>query len=235
MNRLALLTVLISIALLGCNISTTAPASTPVISPTSPPSASPEPTLISTATPARVTLLVKTKLINCRFGPGTVYQLLNELREGQSLHAVGRNEASTWWYIQDPGNPGSFCWVSAGVTEPQSSTVPLTVIQPPFVTVTSINLRVEPNRIAVNCNQFPQTVFFEAEITTNGPTLFMWRWEASTGASSDDGTLIFEEAGTHVINEYYQINAPNEYWIKLHVLKPNERFAQVNFPVSCTQ
>lgn len=235
MNRLVLLTGLISFALLGCNIPTTAPAPTPSTSRTSPPSATPEPTIMPTATPARVTLLVKTKLINCRFGPGTVYQLLNELREGQSLRAVGRNEASTWWYIQDPGNPGSFCWVSADVTEPQSETDRLTVIQPPFVTVTNIKLRVEPNRIVVNCDQFPQTVFFEAEITTNGPTLFMWRWEASTGATSDDGTLIFEEAGTQVINEYYQINAPNEYWIKLHVLTPNERVAQVNFPVSCTQ
>ncbi|MDO8754224.1 MAG: hypothetical protein Q7J80_10060 [Anaerolineales bacterium] len=242
MVRLVLLTILISIFSLGCNISTTAPAPTPIPSPThwiepveiSPPGATLEPTIIPTATPARVTLLVKTQLINCRFGPGTVYQLLNELSEGQSLRAVGRNEASTWWYIQDPGNPGSFCWVSAGVTEPQGETDPLTVIPPPFVTVTNIRLRVEPNRIVVKCDQFPQTVFFEAEITTNGPTLFMWRWEASTGATSDDGTLIFEEAATQVINEYYQINAPNEYWIKLHVLTPNERVEQVNFPVSCT-
>ncbi|MDP2778071.1 MAG: hypothetical protein Q8O48_10550, partial [Anaerolineales bacterium] len=138
MNRLVLLTGLISIALLGCNISTTAPAPTPASSPTSLPSTTPKPTIILTATPARVTLLVKTQLINCRFGPGTVYQLLNELREGQSLRAVGRNAASTWWYIQDPGNPGSFCWVSADVTEPQSETDPLTIIQPPFVTVTNI-------------------------------------------------------------------------------------------------
>ena len=76
MNRLVLLTGLISIVLLGCNISTSAPVPTPVISPTSPPSARPEPTLISTATPARVTLLVKTRLINCRFGPGTVLRAI---------------------------------------------------------------------------------------------------------------------------------------------------------------
>lgn len=234
MNRLVLLAGLVSIILWGCNIPTAAPE-VPVISPTSLPSATPESTIIPLSTAARVTLFIKTELINCRFGPGTVYQSVNELREGQSLQAVGRNAASTWWYIQDPGNPGHFCWVSATVTEPQGETDPLAVIQLPFVTVTNIKLRVEPNRIAVNCDQFPQTVFFEAEVTTNGPALFTWRWEASTGVSSDDDTLIFEEAGTQIINKFYQINAPNEYWVKLHVLTPNERVEQVNFPVSCTQ
>lgn len=234
MNRLVLLAGLVSIILWGCNIPTAAPEA-PVISPTNLPNATPESTIVPLSTPARVTLFIKTELINCRFGPGTVYQSVNKLREGQSLQAVGRNATSTWWYIRDPGNPGDFCWVSATVTEPQGETDPLAVIQLPFVTVTNIKLRVEPNRIAVNCDQFPQTVFFEAQVTTNGPALFTWRWEASTGVSSDDDTLIFEEAGTQIINEVYQINAPNEYWVKLHVLTPNERIEQVNFPVSCTQ
>lgn len=235
MNRLILLVGLISMVLLGCNVSTPEHEPAPATSVTSLPNAAPEPTVIPTPTPVRVALRIKSQLINCRFGPGAIYQLVNELREGQSLRAVGRNEASTWWYIQDPGNPGGFCWVSADVTEPQSETSLLTVIQPPYVTVTNIKLRVEPSRIVVSCDQFPQTVFFEAEVTTNGPTLFTWRWEASTGASSNNGTLVFEEAGTRVINEYYQINAPNEYWVKLYVLTPNERVEQVNFPVSCTQ
>ena len=234
MNRLVLLAGLVSIILWGCNIPTTVPEPAPVTSPTSLPNVTPESTTIPISTPARVTLFIKTELINCRFGPGTVYQSVNELHEGQSLQAVGRNAASTWWYIQDPGNPGGFCWVSSTVTEPQGGTDPLAVIPLPFVTITNIKLRVEPNRIAVNCDQLPQTVFLEAEVTTNGPALFTWRWEASTGVSSDDETLIFEEAGTQIINEVYQINAPNEYWVKLHVLTPNERVEQVNFPVSCT-
>ncbi|MBK6794996.1 MAG: hypothetical protein IPG80_21170 [Anaerolineales bacterium] len=48
------------------------------------------------------------------------------------------------------------------------------------------------------------------------------------------GTLIYEEAGTQVINEFYRINAPNEYWVKLKILTPNELVEQVTFPVSCT-
>ncbi|HNM38491.1 MAG TPA: hypothetical protein PKI33_15580, partial [Anaerolineales bacterium] len=83
------------------------------------------------------------------------------------------------------------------------------------------------------CNDFPQTVFFEANITANGPTLLNWQWEASTGVTSDVGTLIFEESGTQVINEFYRINAPNEYWVKLKILSPNQMEEQVTFPVSC--
>ena len=110
----------------------------------------------------------------------------------------------------------------------------LPVVQSPFVTVTNATLRAEPDRIVVDCDQFPQTIFLEAEITTNGPTFVTWKWEASTGVSSEQTILVFEEAGTQVINDYYQIGAPNDYWIKLHILEPNEIVKQVNIPVSCT-
>lgn len=233
MNRLALFAGIILFSLLACRGGTPpAPQPTPTVVPVIPPS--PTPTILPTPTLPLVTVQLKSERVNCRFGPGTVYQLVNEVRQGQSLRAVGRNEASTWWYVRDPGNPGGFCWVSAEVSEAQGDTDQLPVIPPPFVSVTSLSLRVEPNRIVVGCDQFPQTVFFEAQVATNGPTLLTWRWEVSTGVSSDVGSLVFDEAGTRTINEYYQINSPNEYWVKLYILTPNERVEQVTFPVSCT-
>ena len=172
--------------------------------------------------------------INCRLGPGTVYELINELDAGENALVVGRSEDFAWWYIRDPGNPDGFCWVSANVTETQGIVEELPIIQPPVTTVTDVNLRVEPNRIVINCNQFPQTVFLEAEITTNGPAFVIWRWEASTGAASNDSTLVFKESGPQIINDYYQFAEPNEYWIRLHILSPNELTEQVNIPVNCT-
>lgn len=223
---------LLSILFISCTFTqsdvTPTSTSTPTLTPTE------IPTLTPTMTPVEVTMQVKDELINCRIGPGTSYVAVNELSQGESAQVVGRNDASTWWYIRDPGNPGGFCWVSADVTETQGATSELPLAQLPFATVTDVSLRVEPNRILVNCDQFPQTVFFEAEITANGPALMTWKWEVSTGVSSDIGTLVFEEAGTQVINNYYQISAPNEYWVKLHILTPNELIEQVNFPVSCT-
>lgn len=231
MNRLVLLAGLFSLALAGCKTATSTPQPTPTTVPTTRPTLPPIATW--TPKPVDVSVQVTAELVNCRFGPGTMYETISEVNIGRTLTAVGRNDASTWWYVEDPNIPGGFCWVSADVTDEQGDVAQLPVTEPPFVTVTDVKLRVEPNRIVVNCDQFPQTVFFEAEITTNGPTLFTWKWEASTGAISDVGTLIFEESGTQVINEYYQINAPNDYWVKLYVLTPNERTEQVNFPVSC--
>jgi len=233
MKRRVLLTGFVSTLLVACAITTPAPTAAFTLTATSSPTSMP--TLIpSTATPARVTLTVQNTLVNCRFGPGVTYALINELSQGESARVVGRNEASTWWYVRDPGNPNGYCWISADVTETQGAVEDLPMIQSPIVTVTGVSLRVEPDRIVVNCDQFPQTVFLEAEVTSNGPTFVTWRWEASTGVSSTDTILVFDEAGTQTINDYYQIGTPNEYWIKLHILAPNERIEQVNFPVSCT-
>jgi len=234
MNRRVLLTGLISIALVGCNLGASTPQTTPTLAFTPQPSFTPLPLITLTPTPVVISLEVTAELINCRSGPGTVYDTITEIRQGRILRATGRNDSSTWLYVSDPGNPGNFCWVSSEVTQADGDTSLLPIAQASVSFVTDVNLRVEPNRIVVNCDQFPQTVFFEALITTNGPALFTWKWEISTGVTSDIGTLIFEEAGTQAINEFYQISGPNDYWVKLYVLTPNEIVEQVNFPVTCT-
>lgn len=234
MYRLVLLAGLVLFGLLACRGGKNEPSMLPTDTPTNPPLPTRVPASTPTPLPPQITVQITAERVNCRIGPGTFFQPINELRQGQSLRAAGRNEAASWWYVHDPGNPGGFCWVSADVTEAQGSTDELPVVPPPAATITNVKLRVEPTRIVVNCSQFPQTVFFEAQVTTDGPTLLTWRWEVSNGAVSDIGSLIFEQAGTQVINEYYQINAPNEYWVKLHILTPNQRVDQVTFPVSCT-
>lgn len=232
MKRLALFVGLL-IALTGCTSENTPPLPTPIAAPATPsvPTLPPE---SPTPVPVQIPVKVTAELANCRFGPGVVYLTLNEISKGRTLTAVGRDNTSTWWQVEDPINPGGFCWVSSEVTDEEGDTALLSIVPAPFVTVTKVDLRVEPNRIVVGCNDFPQTVFFEAAVTTNGPTLLTWQWEASNGVSSDVGTLIFEESGTQVINEFYRINAPNEYWVKLKILSPNELVEQVSFPVSCT-
>ncbi len=232
MKRRVLLTGLVSMLLAACVVAT--PPPTVTITPVIVLSDTPTPISTPTATPVIVTLTMTKSLVNCRFGPGIVYELINELNESESARVVGRSEASDWWYIRDPGNPDGLCWVSADVTETQGAVEELPVVQPPFVTVTDVSLRAEPTRIVVNCDQFPQTVFLEAQVTTNGPAFVTWRWEASTGAFSNETTLVFKEAGAQLINDYYQFAEPNEYWIKLHILGPNEWVEQVNIPVNCT-
>jgi hypothetical protein len=230
MKRRVLFTGLLTVFLSACVAATPVPTALPTVTllPTS------VPTFTPTAEPATVDLRVAGTVVNCRYGPGVVYELINELHAGQSARVAGRNDASTWWFIRDPGNPNGFCWVSASMTEVIGDAESLPLVRPPVVTVIKAALRGEPDRIVVGCTQFPQTVFLEAEITTNGPTFVVWKWEASTGVTSEQAILVFEEAGTQVINDYYQIGAPGDYWIKLHIFSPNEIIKQVNFPVTCT-
>jgi hypothetical protein len=234
MNRLTLLAGLILVLVTGCNFGASTPQPTFEPVSTTPPTLTPIPTFTFTPTPVVISIQVTAELINCRSGPGTIFDTLTEIQQGRTLRATARNDSATWFYVNDPGNPGGFCWVSADVTQVSGEASLLPILQPPIAMVTNVDLRVEPNRIDVNCSQFPQTVFFEALITTNGPTLLTWKWEISNGAVSDVGTLIIESAGTQAINEYYQINSANDYWVKLNVLTPNEVIEQATFRVSCT-
>jgi hypothetical protein len=232
MNHRVLFTGLVSVFLSACAVATPMPTGTPI--PTFTPFPTPIPAFTPTTAPVQVNLRVTGELVNCRFGPGTAYELINQLPAGQSARVIGRDASFNWWYIRDPGNPNGFCWVSSNVTEVEGVVEDLPVVQSPGTTVTNVTLRGEPTRIVVGCDQFPQTIFLEAEITTNGPAFVTWKWEASTGVSSENSIMVFEGEGTQVLNDYYQIGAPNEYWIKLHILEPNEIIKQVNIPVNCT-
>ena len=50
---------------------------------------------------------------NCREGPGTAYNVVTSLLQGQTVPIDGRNEANTWWWVALPNS--AHCWVS-GVT-----------------------------------------------------------------------------------------------------------------------
>ena len=236
MLRRVLQTGLFSFYLVACSFSPATPTLTATLPPpTATATNLPTSTPVPTATPVELNLKVVKKLVNCRSGPGVVFELINELEEGQTARVVGRNADSTWWYIRDPGNPGGKCWLSADVTEINGETSQLPIAQSSVATVLNLELIVEPNRMVVSCFQFPQTFFFEAKVTADAPVIVLWQWEANTGAVSDTGTLAFETAGTKSIYQSYQVDGPNDYWMKLNIFTPNPLSKQVNFRVECSQ
>ena len=248
-NRQSLVGLVLATALQACNFipgTTTPPPAGPTIgsatelqvqpSSTIPPVIQPTltPFVLPTSTLEDIVARPKTELVNCRSGPGTVYIVIGELQEHHSATIMGRNPDATWYYIKHPGNPGGFCWVAAEVIEIEGNPESLAVVQPPASSVTDITVTLEPTRILVTCDKFPQVVYMTGQITTDGPALVTYRWEASTGVSSVDNTIAFVEAGTQTIQEYYPIGSANDYWIRLHVLGPNDKTEQVNFSASCT-
>jgi len=68
---------------------------------------------------------------NCRKGPGPGYERLGFLLVGQTSEVFGRNSSSTWWYIRNPSNPSTYCWVWGESTTVSGDTASLPVLTPP--------------------------------------------------------------------------------------------------------
>jgi hypothetical protein len=237
MIRRVLLTGLLSLYLTACSVSTPVPPTTtltPTFVPTGTATVTLTPTPRPTPTPVELNLTMTRELVNCRYGPGVVFELINELSEGQTVRAVGRDDSSSWWYVRDPGNPGGNCWVSADVSKLDGDGSQLSIVRSSAASVIDLELVVEPNRMVVSCFQFPQTFFFEAKITADAPVIVLWQWETNTGAVSETGTLAIETAGTESLYQSYQVDGPNDYWMKLNIFSPNALSERVNFRAECS-
>ena len=106
-------------------------------------------------------------------------------------------------------------------------------MNPPEIMVTGINVSVDPPAMNVACGAFPQAVIVSAHITTNGPSIVIWRWEAERGTVSDERSLLFEEGTTKTVQEYVQVNSASDYSIQIRTLLPNVLIGQANFKVTC--
>ena len=67
---------------------------------------------------------------NCRFGPGTSYNVITSYPVGTILPIIGRNNNSTWWLIQVSSS--QTCWISGvtGHTNGDTSSVPVVAAPP---------------------------------------------------------------------------------------------------------
>ena len=68
---------------------------------------------------------------NCRLGPSRLYDIVGYLLADRQSNVKGRNDAQTWWYIENPGKSGAYCWVWGQTTNVQGDISLLPVINPP--------------------------------------------------------------------------------------------------------
>jgi len=216
----------------ACRVATTTPPPPLVIpSPSAAPTA-PEPTL--TPQP-RVYATARELPVNCRFGPGTIYTVISLLDAGRYTRVEARDETGGWLYIRNPLNPGGYCWISTVPVDVEGDTTFLPVQPPPLVSVSKLDVRVEPQRVTVACNNYPQYALFIAEVTTNGPTLVNWRWELSTGEATEPQVILFDQADTRTLTHSFVIMSPNDYWGRLHINAPNNIDSTAILIANCTQ
>jgi hypothetical protein len=106
---------------------------------------------VPTATPdLSVTITAATGSLSIRRGPGTAYNLLGYLMDGQSAVATARDSSGNWLYIPIPSAPTFFGWVSAATSY---STIAGDISSLPVMTVAAA----EPITIR-NCTFHPMKI-----------------------------------------------------------------------------
>jgi hypothetical protein len=88
------------------------------------------PTETLTPTPS-IPMVSVTVNTNCRFGPGQVYEYLGALLEGETAEIHGRNPEGNFWYIENPDQPGSYCWITAAYAQVSGDTSQVPELTPP--------------------------------------------------------------------------------------------------------
>ena len=241
--------VILALLLTSCNLAvqepTVAPLSTPIPVSNTPnrstPTVVPIETLLArdtstpipTATSSIVLAAPKEQPVNCRFGPAISYSIVGALIVGRQAEVIGKSIDATWWYVKNPSDPSTNCWLSADFIVVTGNWEALPVVSPPEIGVNNIQVQVDPVLMNVGCGAFPQTVNVTAQVTANGPTLVTWRWETSAGDVSELETLLFESEGTKEVRTILSVWSANDYWVNLHVLIPNDRSGGAIFKVTC--
>jgi len=96
------------------------------------------PPITTTIVPANIMVQAKFDT-NCRQGPSTSYTVLGLLRADQQSIALGTNNDQSWWYIENPDNPETDCWVNGETTELMGDAGLLTIITPPPPPITGVS------------------------------------------------------------------------------------------------
>lgn len=241
--------VIFAVLLTSCNLTavqeTAAPLPTPI--PVSSPTSFPTPTIVPietllaqdtptvapTATSRVILASPKEQPVNCRFGPNVSYSITGALVVGRQAEVIGKSIDETWWYVKNPSDPSTSCWLSADFVVVVGNVEALPIVSPPEIGVTNIQVQVDPVLMSVGCAAFPQIVNLTAQITVNGPTIITWKWETSAGDVFPEETLLFESEGTKEVRKILTVWSANDYWVNLHVLVPNDRSGGANFKVTC--
>ena len=193
------------------------------------------PTVMPTLTPSLLVAFPKDAPVNCRSGPGTSYTVVGELKVGRQAEMIGKSADLSWWYVKNPSDPSTSCWLFADIVLVEGNVDSLPVVNPPEITVTAVQVSIEPPVMNVACNAFPKLVTINVQITVSGPSTVMWRWEeTSTGDSSPEKNIVFEEGGTKTVQDLYQVKSARDYTMRVRTTQPNEVTGQANFKAVCT-
>jgi len=192
------------------------------------------PTITPTSTASVFLASPKDQPVNCRFGPETSYAITGALILGRQAEIIGRNADSTWWYVRNPSDPSTSCWLSAEFVMTTGDVQSLPIVEPLKNMVTGISVSIEPPVLNVACDALPQTVAITASITASGPATVIWHWSSSAGVVSPDKQILFVAGDTKTVQDYHQVFRVGDYIVDVQTTLPNIMTGQASFKVVCT-
>jgi hypothetical protein len=68
----------------------------------------------------------------CRLGPGTIYERVGELGINTFAEVFAQDPSRDYYFIQNPNNPGTYCWVWGFYATPVNNFVGMPIYTPAF-------------------------------------------------------------------------------------------------------
>ena len=192
------------------------------------------PTTVPSPTSATPMVTPKADAANCRFGPGTGFSSVGGLNVGSTVPIHATIAGQSWWQIESPQNPGTFCWVSAAVTNTFGDLSLVPIVPIPIGLVTSVAVTTPP--VVHGYCRGPNATTFNAIITTNGPVTVLWHFEIYDAGgtwlnSTADQPMVFAAAGSQAYESDAYKRDCGSYVVKVVTTSPNAMTGQASWTV----
>ena len=112
------------------------PTSTPTLQFTQTPTMTSTATATATSMKPMISVVVATL---CRTGPGTVYDRVGELNINTLVEVYALDPSHSYYFIQNPNQPGSYCWVWGFYATPVNSYVGIPIYTPAYTPTPAIS------------------------------------------------------------------------------------------------
>lgn len=245
------ITLLVLLALVGTACGQAAPAPAPTAAPTaipsptlaplpvstSTPAFTPTPTLTptdtATSTPSTPMVEATTQTVNCRYGPGLDYLPVGTLPPGQWIPIDASTGDQSWWRIELPNSPGTYCWIGSSLTQTTGDLNQVQVVTPPGGIVIGVTVSADTAEVIGPCSG-SNTNNFRGTLTINGPGEVLYHWEIANAAgqnldSSSTMSLVFHTNGTQAVGSWSFTGGCGDYVVSLIATDPNIKSATFSY------
>ena len=192
-----------------------------MVAPTPTPTATPEPTMTPTPTPTATPdqtprFAVARERVNVRSGPGTGFEVVGQLVQGDSYEIEGRNPAGDWYVFEFEGQRG---WIYAPMLEVENRlAIPITKDVPSQQTPTPVPPTSTPTKrptpvptatpISSQACDFESFEFIDAEdVSYASVTRLVGRFSMGIGCVAEDAVAYALVHATLLVTENDEIDA----------------------------